>query len=82
MVTISEAVDALLESLALDELGEARAATARLLAERLDAARGSNSGVISQAVPPLSRELHSILSQLTSTDVAADFTADLFAGLR
>ena len=82
MVTVTETVEALLKTLDLDELGQARAATALVIAEKLDDARGLKAGVVMAAVPSLSRELSVVLAVLTETDEAGDFVESLFRGVR
>jgi hypothetical protein len=74
---VTNAVNALMRSLTLDEAGEARAELARSLAKRIDT---PGTGATSLAL--LSRELRSVLADLLDPDrenAAAELIKGLFA---
>jgi len=75
MVTVSEAIDSLLDTLDLDASGEAHAAIARKLAERLDATTDTDTGAQTAA---LAKELRASIGMLTDLNGEA---AALVAGL-
>lgn len=77
--TVLQAVTTLLESLDLDATGEAHAAIAGALAERLDASSGANSGAQTAACAGIAKELRATIATLTAkVGDANDFVADLF----
>lgn len=63
--SVTAAVGALLDDLALDFKGQSLASVALVLAAKLDDARDSTSGAVSVAVPGIAKELVAILDELT-----------------
>ncbi len=61
---VTKAVKALIATLTLDELGEARAAVAVALAERIDNTSGAVTGAAAMAASGLSRELQVTLEAI------------------
>lgn len=77
--SVVDAVDTLLAELELDSLGEARAAIARALSEKLDDATESTSGAVAVAAPAIARALVEVLDVLTEdTGATSAFVAGLF----
>lgn len=75
---VRAAVDAFLASLELSEAGDANAAIARALADRLDAAEG-DSGAATNAVAAVAKELRATLADIAlSASDTADFVGALF----
>lgn len=80
MVSVTAAVQALLDGRELDAGGEAKAAIALALAAKLDEAAGSDSGAIAMAVAGISKELRATLADVMSDDDGGEgFVADLFS---
>lgn len=77
---VGEKLEALLETLVLDEAGETYAEMARGLAVTFDASRGSTNGSVVAAMAPLSKELRELVKSIVEGVTEADeFVADLFA---
>ena len=77
---VSESVDALLQSLELDEVNEARASIARALATKLDKCLESEAASVAMATPGISKELRSTLDDIIESTASSDeFVSDLFA---
>ncbi len=64
MVSASEALEAMLQSLELDKPGDARAAIARALAAKLDEARDSDSATSALAIAGIARELREVIDAI------------------
>lgn len=73
---VTTAVRRLLDTLTLDEMGDARAAVALALAERLDDIAGATTGAAATAAAGLSRELQVTLEAIMVPADAED--ADKF----
>lgn len=74
---VTNAVNALVRSLTLDEAGKARAEVARALAKRMD-----QPGTGATSVALLSRELRSVLAEVIDPDsqrAAADIIRSIFS---
>ena len=77
--TVTATVSTLLDTLKLDEEGQARAAIALALAGKLDDAADNVSGAVSVAVPGLARELSATLDVLMASQLdSSDFLAGIF----
>jgi hypothetical protein len=64
MVSVAQAVDKLLGTLDLDDMGEARAEIARALAATLDSVAHSTSGAAVMAGAAVARELRATLDEI------------------
>lgn len=79
MVTVLQAVEGLLGTIELDELGAARAALARALAEKVDQVLVSEGGQAAQALPAISKELREVLDAIReASDDSAEYVSGLF----
>lgn len=77
---VAVAVDKLLATLELDEVGKTNAAIAQALAAKLDEARQSDSGAIAMAISGIAKELRAVIeSILATTSDNEEFVADLFS---
>jgi hypothetical protein len=77
---VSHAVDSLLASYELDELGQARAAIARTLAAKLDDARELKAASVFIALPSLSKELRETLAAISDSQMdVEEFVTGLFS---
>lgn len=77
---VSAALEALLATLDLDELGETRAALARTLATKIDAVLYDGHATAAMALPGISKELREVLEAIQeATDDSADYVGGLFA---
>lgn len=80
MVTVLEAVEKLLATIELDELGEARAALARTLASKLDQVLHAASASAAIAAPAISKELREVFDAIQeASDDSAEYVTGLFA---
>ncbi len=76
------ALEKLLGTLELDELGETRAALARTLAEKLDQVRKSDVAQAAMAVPGISKELREVLDAIQeASDDSQEFVKSLFGAV-
>jgi hypothetical protein len=75
--TVAEALDAFVSGLELDTVAEVRAAQARVLAAKLDAAHEAGEGAA--AVAAASKELRAVVdAMLGANDSSGDLLAELF----
>ena len=80
MVTVLQSVNALLATIELDELGEARASLARVLAEKMDQLLVADGGQVAQALPAISKELREVIDAIQeASDDSAEFVTGLFS---
>lgn len=73
---VTAAVTRLLEALTLDDLGQARAAVAVALAQRIDDTSSATTGAAAMAAAGLSRELQTTLEAIVAPSEAE--SADAF----
>ncbi|MGP8180842.1 MAG: hypothetical protein ACLP1E_08700 [Acidimicrobiales bacterium] len=79
-MTVASAVNALLDTLDLDERGETNAEIARALATKLDQAVGDTKGDVAIAISAIAKELRAVVDALLETAHGSDdFVAGLFA---
>jgi hypothetical protein len=82
LVSVATAVDKLLGTLELDEVGEARAEIARALAQSLDSAARSASGAALVAGASCARELRAVLDEILDSMPSDDPLLDELLGKR